>query len=132
MDAQRCADQFTSSILRYPICSFLVNPLWFSFLVTATIMVIVFAMYAEESRCKTAFWIYLFVMAAIFINNQLMIKSFRNELMTDTERNLCEALALGPPDPTTDAADMLGLQKINSTDDDAGSSSGPSMVVGLL
>jgi len=35
-------------------------------------------------------------MFAVFINNQLLIKSLRHDLLSDTERNLNDALVAAP------------------------------------
>lgn len=125
MDAEECTNWFTNSILRYPICSALVNPLHFSIMLTCVIMIIVLAVYAEDCRCKTTFWIFIVIATAICLNNRLMIKQHRDESMSDTQRNISDVLTSGPSDDTDSTGDDGVLQKINP------SANQPSMIVGI-
>lgn len=70
-------------------------------------MLIILNTYDENHRVRTGVWIFMTTMFAIFLNNQFLIKDYRDIMISETERNLANVISSGPPPQ---------LQKVNETE----------------
>lgn len=70
-------------------------------------MLIVLNTFDENHRVRTGFWVFMTTLLAIFLNNQFLIKDYRDIMISETERNLANVISRGPPQQHS------GLSKIN-------------------
>ena len=122
MDAAEHTEKLTDAFMHHPVRHVCTNPIYMSIIITGLILIIIFTIYDECHKCKTGFWIFLSVMVAVFINNQFIIKEFRMNMLSDTEKNLQNVLEAGPPTKIEGMGEIY-VQPINEE--------GESLVVGI-
>ena len=95
MDCKEWATKCTDALRKYPAHILCTNPIYISIVITCIIMLIVTYTYDDTHRVKTGFWIFVTVILGVFLNNQFMIKDYRNIMMTETDRSLHDILSKG-------------------------------------
>jgi hypothetical protein len=103
MDVTQCKSSLISSLMKYPCHTMFSNPLIVAVIITGVILLILECTHDSSHKTRTAFWVFSTVTLGVFINNQFIIKEYRDMAMSETERTLVGFVGAGPPSAILDA-----------------------------